>query len=74
VNGHAGDTQGAVSGARSASLFAPPSLDNYMTEDQQELFLEAMRKVFEHGFGSITIEIHAGKVCYLNVANRYQVK
>lgn len=56
------------SGERSARVFEPDSLDDYMSKDQQKILVDALRRVTDNAYGEIRIQIEHGIVRTLIVS------
>ena len=52
-------------------VFEPQVIDDYMTADELRCFVDALRKVAEHGWGSLLLEIHEGRVKFITISERH---
>ena len=52
-------------------VFEPQVIDDYMTADELRCFVDALRKVAEHGWGSLLLEVHEGRVKFITISERH---
>ena len=71
MNGHGDAMLDVKQSERGARVFDAETVYDYMTAEELRCFVDALRKVAEHGWGSLLLEVHEGRVKFITISERH---